>query len=456
MSNAKNNGNICKKYSNNTLLFAVICDSAGMIIDFSVGNFRSIRDLKNLSLLAYNRKNDDLCENKIDYTVRGFKNSVLKGAVVYGGNASGKSNLLMGVAAFLNFALHSFQEIKPEEQIPIEPFLLDETSRNRESVFEINFIVDEIRYSYRLELNRTRITHESLASYPKGISRNLFTRKYTGGSGNYSFEKSVYFKADFDLFYKVRDNVSYLSYALASNVDALMPLYRYLSSIEFISGVKPFQSATELKLFNNEPSSPKIKDFIKSADLGIRDIQVKKNPLSKEQILGIYGSKSSLYDENNPNHPFNLDVDFAHRGYEDKEYTIPLQNESDGTRKIFRLIGPLIDIIAKGGTLFIDEIDTSLHPLMVKELLKLFFSEKNTKGAQIVFTSHNPILLDANLLRRDQVWFSAKNDFGETDLYPLLDYSPRKGESLIRGYLGGRYGAIPFFESIEKSMDFRQ
>lgn len=423
-----------------------------MIIDFSIGNFRSIRDKKSLSLLAYNRKNDNLLENKLDYAIRGFKNSLLKGAAVYGGNASGKSNLLRGVAAFLNFALHSFQEIKPEEQIPIEPFLLDETSRNKESVFEINFIVDDVRYSYKLELNRNRVVYESLESYPKGISRNLFTRKYKGEKSNYSFEKSVYFKVDFDLFYKVRDNVSYLSYAVASNVDALMPIYRYLSSIEFINGANPFPSATELKLFNKESSAEEIKNFIQYADLGIKNIFVKKNPLSEDQVRRIYGSQSSLYDENNPNHPFNLEVDFSHKGYENKEYNISLQNESDGTRKVFKLIGPFVDIIRGGGTLFIDEIDTSLHPLMVNELLKLFFSEKNTNGAQIVFTSHNPILLDANLLRRDQVWFSAKNDFGETDLYPLLDYSPRKNESLIRGYLGGRYGAIPFFENIEKSM----
>lgn len=436
-----------------TLYFLnIMCDISNMIIDFTIGNFRSIRDLKTISLLAYNRKNDELCRNKVDYAIRGFKNSVLKGAAVYGGNASGKSNLFSGVSTFLNFALHSFQEIKPEEQIPIEPFLLDEVSRNKESVFEINFIVDCIRYLYRLELNRNKVTYESLVSYPKGIPRNLFKRKYVGDKIDYTFEKSVYFKADFDLFYKVRDNVSYLSYALANNVDALMPIYRYLSSIEFISGVKPFPSATELKLFQNESSSREIKDFMRSADLGIQNILVKKNPLSEEQIRRIYGVQSSLYDENNLAHPFKLDVNFTHKGYEDKEYHISLQNESDGTKKVFKLIGPFIDIINKGGTLFIDEIDTSLHPLMVNELLKLFFSETNTNGAQIIFTSHNPILLDADLLRRDQVWFSAKNDFGETDLYSLLDYSPRKGESLIRGYLGGRYGAIPFFENIEKSM----
>ena len=119
--------------------------------------------------------------------------------------------------------------------------------------------------------------------------------------------------------------------------------------------------------------------------------------------------------------------------------------ESAGTQRLFGLAGPLLKILEDGHAVCIDEFDTSMHPLMVMELLRLFLSEKeNPKGAQIIFTTHNPLLLDISLLRRDQVWFTDKDKEGEGHLYPLTAYAPRKRESLIRGYLSGRYGAIPF------------
>ena len=104
-----------------------------------------------------------------------------------------------------------------------------------------------------------------------------------------------------------------------------------------------------------------------------------------------------------------------------------------------------MDILDHGYTVFIDEIETSLHPILVKELITLLFCDKNNpKGAQVVFTTHNPFLLDGNLIRRDQIWFTEKAPSGATQLYPLTDYKPRKGEALAKGYIAGRYGAIPF------------
>ena len=140
-----------------------------------------------------------------------------------------------------------------------------------------------------------------------------------------------------------------------------------------------------------------------------------------------------------------LEPQFTHRGPNAAEIPLPWASESAGTQRFFSLAGPWLDILSKGSTVCIDELETSMHPLMVRELLRLFFSaNENPKGAQILFTTHNPLLLDATLLRRDQVWFTDKEENGETHLYPLTDYSPRKGESLVRGYLSGRYGAVPF------------
>jgi len=137
--------------------------------------------------------------------------------------------------------------------------------------------------------------------------------------------------------------------------------------------------------------------------------------------------------------------ELTHRGSGAAELMLPWRSESAGTRRMFGLAGPWLDILSKGHKVCVDELESSMHPLMVRELLRLFFSAtENPHGAQILFTTHNPLLLDATLLRRDQVWFTDKDAEGEAHLYPLTDYQPRKGESLVRGYLSGRYGAVPF------------
>ena len=141
-----------------------------------------------------------------------------------------------------------------------------------------------------------------------------------------------------------------------------------------------------------------------------------------------------------------VEVKLSHAGGGDAPVPLDfLREESAGTQRFFALIGPWLDILDHGYTVFVDEIETSIHPILVKELLKLLFCDKNNrKGSQIVFTTHNPVLLDSTLMRRDQVWFTEKSPEGATHLYPLTDFSPRKGEALAKGYLAGRDGAIPF------------
>ena len=144
-------------------------------------------------------------------------------------------------------------------------------------------------------------------------------------------------------------------------------------------------------------------------------------------------------------HLWRMEPELLHAAPEGKSLPLPWVRESTGTHRLFALIGPLLEHLRAGKTLCVDELETSMHPLIVRELLRLFFSDKeNASKAQIVFTTHNPLLLDPTLIRRDQVWFTDKDDEGRAHLYPLTDYDPRVGESLVRGYLAGRYGAVPF------------
>ncbi len=204
-----------------------------MVIDFSISNFRSIREKKTFSLEAYSRKNDDiLLENKVDFDLKGFKNSLLKGASIYGANASGKSNLLSALALLNQIALHSFQCQNPNSLFPIEQFALDDISKDEPSSYEINFIAfDGIRYSYKLELNSHRVLYESLVAYPNGLAQRWYVYEWEEEMQKYSFEKSSYFKADFNIFLRTRANSTYLSNAVANNVEMLKPVYDFLSSI---------------------------------------------------------------------------------------------------------------------------------------------------------------------------------------------------------------------------------
>jgi AAA15 family ATPase/GTPase len=140
-----------------------------------------------------------------------------------------------------------------------------------------------------------------------------------------------------------------------------------------------------------------------------------------------------------------VEIELGHKGAGGKEFPLDWRDESAGTQKFFALAAPWLDIIETGRIAFLDEIETSIHPSMVNALLAIMLSnETNDNGAQLLFTTHNPLLLDTGLIRRDQVWFADKDDYGATHLYPLTDYKPRKKESLVRGYMAGRYGAIPF------------
>ena len=142
-----------------------------------------------------------------------------------------------------------------------------------------------------------------------------------------------------------------------------------------------------------------------------------------------------------------IKVYLAHKSDGIDPVSLDFEDESSGTQRFFALIGPWIDILDNGYTVFIDEIETSLHPILVREILRLLFCSKNNpRGAQIVFTTQNTILLDNTLMRRDQIWFTEKTPAGTTHLYPLTDYQPRKDEALAKGYLAGRYGAIPFLQ----------
>ena len=423
-----------------------------MIIDYSITNFRSIREKQTLYLLAKNKKSDRQDNKVFSYNkMKGFRSILSKGCVIYGHNASGKSNMLMGFSFFANFVLNSQRKIKPSEKIPIVPFLLDEESRNNDSEFEVNFILDDVRYSYEIKLNSTRVVYESLKAYPNAISQDWYTRVWDQDKNNYAWSSGDPEKYGFDpnTAQRTRENVSFLSFANEEKNDVLRKIYNWFVSVKFLrgdlNGFSEIYTAADIE--KAKLNKEKALQFIKCADTGIQDFNLVKKEFDSSQIPTYVPQeiKEKLVSELSGT--FQLESNFGHRGMGGKTYPIEFEDESEGTQKLFNMLSPVFDTLKRGGVLFFDEIENSLHPLLLIEVIKLFFSDVlNPKGAQIIFTAHNTILLDVELLNRDQVWFTEKSYYGETKLYSLLKYSPRIKESLVRGYLSGRYGAIKSFD----------
>lgn len=424
-----------------------------MIIDYSITNFRSIREKQTLYLLAKNKKRDRQ-ENKVfSYNkMRGFKSVLSKGCVIFGHNASGKSNMLRGFNFFANFILDSHREIKPSAKIPIVPFLLDEESRSNDSEFEVNFIIDDVRYSYEIKLNSTRVVYESLKAYPNAISQDWYTRVWDREKNDYYWTSGGFEKYGFDenTAQKTRENVSFLSFANEEKNDILKKIYNWFESVKFFRGdLDRFPEIfTAADIEKAKLNKEKALQFIKCADVGIQTLELNKEEFNFSQIPTYFPQEIKEKLVSKLSGTFKLESTFGHRGVGGNTYSIEFEDESEGTQKLYKILGPIFEILKKGGVLFFDEIENSLHPLLLVEVIKLFFSDAyNTKGAQIIFTAHNTILLDVELLNRDQIWFTEKSYYGETKLYPLLTYSPRVKESLVRGYLSGRYGAIRNFAS---------
>jgi uncharacterized protein len=428
-----------------------------MLIDFKVTNFRSIREEQTLSLVASNYEKD-LPDCVIERDLPGLSGvKFLRGAAIYGANASGKSNVLQAIRFLANFVRKSATKIQPGESTQTEPFKLDQTSITQPSKFEITFVAEDIRYLFGLSLTTQRVIEEYLVAYPKGLPQRWYHRTYDEQQQTYNWARpATGFKRDKSLEEKTRENSAFLSVAPQFNHPQLTPVFNWFkTNFHFIqlSADGVFGPDLTVKQLAKPDHQDRILTLLKNADIGVSEAKVVRKPISIE-IIAKFFSKTVIQElkleEALAKEPLaskeKIEIQLFHKVDGMDPVSLDFESEeSAGTRRFFSLIGPWLDILESGKTVFIDEIETSLHPLLIRELLKLLFSaENNPKGAQVVFTTHNPILLDTTLMRRDQIWFTEKSSTGATHLYPLTDYQPRKDEALAKGYLSGRYGGIPF------------
>jgi AAA15 family ATPase/GTPase len=417
-----------------------------MLIEFRITNYRSFLTPQSLTLTTNTAT--ELQEKNTFVSPVSNLPRLLRSAVVYGPNAAGKSNLVQAISFMKGFVLSSARESQEGEKIDVTPFLFTLQSSRNPSEFEVLFIQDGIRYQYGFEVNSKRVTGEWLFAYPEGRAQKWFERNYAPET-----QKDIwYFGPKFTGHRKVwqeatRSNALFLSTAIQLNNEQLKPVFNWFDKTLVVLGeresIAPVFSIGECE---EAEKKKKILKFMNAADLSITDIALEKKDFSMEDLRAEMPQSIKEEIAKDLKGKKLTRLLFMHPSSDNgKDVALDFDKESAGTRKLFELAGPWLDVLDKGLVFFIDELDTSLHPLLVRFLLSLLHNpETNPHNAQLIFATHDTTVLDQTLMRRDQVWFVEKDEENATRLYPLSDYKPRKGEALQKGYLYGRYGALPF------------
>lgn len=416
-----------------------------MLVEFRVKNFRSLRDEQVLSLMASTDKT--LLGTHALATGLKAAPHLLKSAVVYGANASGKSNLIKALQYMRGVVLES-AALQPGQTFDrLQPFKLDAASGSQPTEFEVTFILDEVRYQYGFAMTSQRIVSEHLLVYKAFKPQRWFDRHFDTESGKDVYDFGPSLKGAKNLWEgATRPNALFLSMAVQLNSDALRPVFDWFATrLLIFNEQSPLSPQFSVQMLKQEAQRKAICNFLRAADISIADIEV---ATKQAMVHSIRFDLATGKREEEAGEQAIDEVKF-HHVTEHGEAVFDLMDESSGTRNLLFLTGPILDILNKGFTLVVDELDTSLHTLLVQALVRLFHQpDANTGGAQLVFTTHDTSLLDAyGLFRRDQIWFVEKKPDQSSALYPLIDFSPRKNEALERGYLQGRYGALPFLRS---------
>lgn len=429
-----------------------------MLIQFSVKNFKTFKEKATISLVAssYDKTTREL-ENVFSDSI--FNLRILKSAVIYGANASGKSKFIEALVFMKHFVITSSKDSLKGDKINTEPFRLSTETEHLPSEFEVVFTFKGQMYRYGFEADKENVISEWLYHRPKTKEVELFYREFqTFETHPRNFSKgNTVIKEGL-----VRDNALLISVAAQFNDAIAINVIDWFKNLKTISGLNEagYHSYTMSKTESFVHKS-KILNLLKAADLGIQNIELKKlniEQLPKEMPKELIEKLIRTIQEENAE--IISDVFTFHKKYDigkkatDEPVRLSLdEDESSGTRKFFALTGPILDVIENGYTLVVDELDSKLHPNLVCKLVSLFNSKEiNKKNAQLIFNTHDTNLLSSGLFRRDQIWFTEKNKYGEAKLYSLADFKSenvRKSEAFEDNYIRGKYGAVPFLEYFE-------
>lgn len=430
-----------------------------MLFEFSVSNFRSFREEATLSMVATKLRSQNL---KLDEeaTFEALGASLLRCAVIYGANGSGKSNLFKAMRFMKDFVEDSSDSTNANEEIDVEPFRLLEGADSEPSRFRILFGVEQAIFEYGFEVTSVAVTQEWLVRKKADARRSteLFSRV------GQEIKVNPAFKEGQGLRTKTRRNALFLSVCAQFNGKTSSSVMSWFRKLRVISGLNDsaFLRAT-IRALNDREKAVRVKSLVSAFDLGFKSLEVEKVDVDVEEVLKdpppeyavLAAELNKLAKKQSPAESFSVETAHAVFDAEGKisgSTRFDLKaNESEGTKKLIALAGPLYESLAGKYILVIDEFDARLHSLITRQIVKLFNSRhSNSGGAQLVAATHDTHLLDKELLRRDQVWFVEKDDFGASHLNSLAEYRVRNDASYEKEYVLGKYGAIPFLGAIER------
>lgn len=425
-----------------------------MLIEFRFRNYRSFRDEAVLSMNATGLTSFKSCLIPLSNSIK-----LLPAAAIYGKNGGGKSNVIRAfwlAVQFIRYAQRTQHERVP---VPVNPFALNDYSKDEPTEFDFEYTSGGIKYWYGFSATREKIVSEYLYHAPKKQKALIFKR-----SGQvFSFTED---KAKRALIGEmVAENQLFFSVACTMNDAPCVAAMQWFRGQVFFSRDYSDIPQQLIEYADDTSMLKAISDYAKEADLGIQDIQFEFNrnelrgdeplpddiPDEVKQALAQFMKKLSESANNGEVHLQlgEVSAKTKHQG-ENRDgqvttYSLELSDESDGTRKLMAL-APAIEIaLQTGGVLLVDELERELHPKLVRFIVAKFQSRRsNPNGAQIVFTTHNTDLLNMDLLRKDQVYFVDKDwGDGSSDLYSLSEFSTRTTDNILKGYVVGKYGAIP-------------
>lgn len=421
-----------------------------MLLEFSVQNYLSFKDKTTLSLFATAIK-----EHVGTNLFSTEKYDLLKGAVIYGANASGKSNFIRAMSTMRRLVLFSFEQSSTDD-LGITPFLLSTETEDKPSLFEAVFLINNVRYRYGFEVDDKVVHAEWLFEAQKQAERPLFIRQ---GDGIEVMVKV--FPEGKDLEERTRDNALFLTVVDQFNGKTAKQIMQWFNSFITISGLShEGYKAVTFEMLENKNTQHLLLDFYKKLDLGFDDIAISKRPFDPKELPKDMPESLVKQLITDLEDSVRIDIKTIHKKYDRKnkikgtvEFDMRSQ-ESSGTNKLFNVSGPVFDVLNGGGVLVVDELDASLHPLLTLSITKLFNSrEYNPNNAQLIFATHDTNLLSYGNYRRDQIYFVEKDKYGASEMYSLVEYKEegktiRKDRSFEKDYIEGRYGAIPFIGNL--------
>ena len=384
-----------------------------MLLQFSITNHRSIKETAIISMKAA----ADKTMKEVLISPDG-KKELVPVMAIYGANAAGKSNVIHALLLMREMVCGSYAKPLKGAELPYEPFAFVD-GQTEPTTFEIIYYYESIKYAYGFSFDKDRIISEYLYHWPNGREALVFSRE----KDEYEFRESI--QEQLTLAGRTSENRLYLTSSNEWNCAQTEKAYLWFQkNLRGLIATGVSNESTIDAIRKGGDGKQRILKEMMLADLGICNVE-----LSGTKEKPIISTVHQLTDDSG----------------EKKQYTLLLGQESVGTQRFFSRIGLWMDALNSGAVLVVDEIEASMHPLLTRHLIEMIQDQTtNQNHAQLIFTTHDTGLLDLKLLRRDQIWFAEKDEKTmQTDIYALTEFSPRRGD-IARGYLQGRYGAIPF------------